>query len=95
MIFFIIYYGFSFGIVWSSTHSLLWAGICTISLIPSRIFALFYSKNIKKYRQHVKFLSIFYHKRSIVFQIIEERMAIMRFLQNAKDEYILSVQFEA
>ena len=95
MIFFIIYYGFSFGIVWSSTHSLLWVGICTISLIPSGIFALFYSKNIKKYRQHVKFLSMFYHKRSIIFQIIKERMVIMRFLQNAKDEYIVSVQLEA
>ena len=94
MIFFIIYYGFSFGIVWSSTHSLLWAGICTISLIPSGIFALFYSKNIKKYRQHVKFLSIFYQKRSIIFQIIEKRMTIMRFLQNAKDEYLESVQLE-
>ena len=55
----------------------------------------FYSKNIKKYRQHVKFLSIFYHKRLIVFQLIEERMAIMRFLKNAKDEYIVSVQLEA
>ena len=56
---------------------------------------MLYTKNIKKYRQHVKFLSIFYHKKSIVFQIIEERMAIMRFLQNAKDEYIVSVRLEA
>ena len=95
MIFFIIYYGFSNGIIWSLTNSLLRVGIFTICLIPSRNFALLYTKNIKKYRQHVKFLSVFYHKRSIVFQIIEEHMAIMRFLQNAKDEYIVSVQLEA
>ena len=95
MVFFIVYYGFGIGIVWYLTRDLLWVGIFTISLIPSGNFALYYSKSINKYRQHVKFLSIFYQKRSIIFQIIEERMTIMRFLKNAKDEYIESVQLEA
>ena len=94
MVFFIVYYGFGIGIVWYLTRGLLWVGIFTISLIPSGNFALYYSKSINKYRQHVKFLSIFYQKRSIIFQIIEERMTIMRFLQNAKDEYLESVQLE-
>ena len=94
MVFFIVYYGFGIGIVWYLTRGLLWVGIFTISLIPSGNFALYYSKSINKYRQHVKFLSIFYQKRSIIFQIIEKRMTIMRFLQNAKDEYLESVQLE-
>ena len=58
------------------------------SLIPSGNFVLSYIFKIRKYRQHLRFLTIFYQKRYLMYQIIEERQALIKFINKAKDEYI-------
>ena len=63
-ILFIIYYGFSALLIWKITGQITFTILFLLSLIPSGNFALYYSKSLMKYRQHVKFLSIFYKKRN-------------------------------
>ena len=58
------------------------------SLIPSGNFVLSYIFKIRKYRQHLRFLTIFYQKRYLMYQIIDERQALIKFINKAKDEYI-------
>jgi len=58
------------------------------SLIPSGNFVLSYIFRIRKYRQHLRFLTVFYQKRYLMYQIIEERQALIQFINKAKDEYI-------
>ena len=54
-----------------------------LSLIPSGNFALYYSKSLMKYRQHVKFLSIFY-KKKIIFDTIKQRIDLLQFIENQR-----------
>ena len=87
-IFFVIYYIASTTLVWEITQNLLVTILFTVSLIPSGDFALYYSKNIKKYKQHVKFLSIFYKKRSLLFEIIQKRMELLQYIEESKNRYL-------
>tara|TARA_B100000609_G_C17154279_1_gene402595 strand:- start:222 stop:1076 length:855 start_codon:yes stop_codon:yes gene_type:complete len=87
-IFFAIYYTASTTLVWGLSQNLLVTILFLISLIPSGDFALYYSKNIKKYKQHVKFLSIFYKKRSLLFEIIQKRMELLQYIEESKNRYL-------
>ena len=87
-IFFAIYYTGSTTLVWGLSQNLLVTILFLISLIPSGDFALYYSKNIKKYKQHVKFLSIFYKKRSLLFEIIQKRMELLQYIEESKNRYL-------
>ena len=91
-IFFVIYYIASTTLVWEITQNLLVTILFTVSLIPSGDFALYYSKNIKKYKQHVKFLSIFYKKRSLLFEIIQKRMDLLQYIEESKNRYISTLE---
>jgi len=59
-----------------------------LSLIPSGNFALYYSKSMVKYGQHIRFLSMFYRKRSIVFEIIKQRIELLKLIEDSKNKYI-------
>ena len=91
-IFFAIYYTASTTLVWGLTQNLLVTILFSVSLIPSGDFALYYSKNIKKYKQHVKFLSIFYKKRSLLFEIIQKRMDLLQYIEESKNRYISTLE---
>ena len=58
-----------------------------LSLIPSGNFALYYSKSLVKFRQHVKFLSVLYKKRTIIFDTIKQRVELLQFIEDSKNRY--------
>ena len=86
-IIFMIYYGLSVMIIWNITGHITFTLLLLISLIPSGNFALYYSKSLMKYRQHVKFLSFFYKKRKIIFDTIKQRIDLLQFIEDSKIRY--------
>ena len=84
-IMFIIYYGISAMIIWEITSEITFTILFLLSLIPSGNFALYYSKSLVKYRQHLKFLSVFYKKRTIIFDAIKQRVELLQFIEDSKN----------
>ena len=91
-IFFAIYYAASTTLVWNLTQNLFLTMLSILSLIPSGDFALYYNKNIKKYKQHVKFFSIFYKKRTLLFEIIQKRMDLLQYIEESKNRYLNTLE---
>jgi hypothetical protein len=58
------------------------------TLVPSGNFVLSYIHQVRNYRQHLRFLSIFYRKRIIMYELIEERQTLIQYLNNAKEAYM-------
>jgi 1-acyl-sn-glycerol-3-phosphate acyltransferase len=85
---FVIYYILEIIIFSTMVENTLLTVFYILSLIPSGNFVLSYTFKISKYRQHLRFLSIFYRKRYLMYQIIEERQRLIQFINKAKDEYI-------
>ena len=86
-IMFIIYYGISAMIIWEITNEITFTILFLLFLIPSGNFALYYSKSLVKYRQHLKFLSVFYKKRTIIFDAIKQRVELLQFIEDSKNRY--------
>ena len=61
----------------------LW-GLC---LIPSGNFVLSYIQRVNSYKQHLHFISMFYKKKDQVYDLIEERLKIIHFINDAKKQY--------
>ena len=91
-IFFVFYYAVSITFIWKLTQNIFLTILFISSLIPSGDFALYYSKNINKYKQHVKFLSIFYKKRSLIFEIIQRRIELLQFIEKSKSRYLQTIK---
>jgi len=88
---FVIYYTLEILIFSLLVNNQLLTIIYILSLIPSGNFVLAYIYRIRKYRQHLRFLTIFYQKRYLMYQIIEERQTLIEFINEAKEEYIKKV----
>ncbi len=58
-----------------------------LSIIPSGNFVLTYLDGFNGYRQHLRFMSLFYKKRGLIFELIEERLKIIHFINKAKEQY--------
>ena len=91
-IFFVFYYAVLITFIWKLTQNIFLTILFISSLIPSGDFALYYSKNINKYKQHVKFLSIFYKKRSLIFEIIQRRIELLQFIEKSKNRYLQTIK---
>mgnify|MGYP006112635227 FL=1 len=91
-IFFVFYYAVSITFIWKLTQNIFLTILFISSLIPSGDFALYYSKNINKYKQHVKFLSIFYKKRTLIFEIIQRRIELLQFIEKSKNRYLQTIK---
>ena len=91
-IFFIFYYAVSIIFVLKLTQNLVLTMLFIFTLIPSGDFALYYSKNIKKYKQHIKFLSIFYKRRMLIFEIIQKRIELLKFIEDSKNKYLQNIE---
>jgi 1-acyl-sn-glycerol-3-phosphate acyltransferase len=63
--------------------TLLWG----LTLIPSGNFVLRYFDGVNGYRQHLRFISLFYKERNLIFELIEERLKIIHFINDAKKQY--------
>ena len=88
IVMFLTYYGLEIFVfnyfINNSTYTLLYA----LSLVPSGNFVLYYLFHIRRYRQHLRFFTIFYQKRHIMYQIIDERQTLINYINQARDEYL-------
>lgn len=87
-IFFVAYYAVGIASIWKLTGDTTLLILFCLSLIPSGNFALYYGKSLAKYRQHLNFLSIFYNKRTIIFETIKQRMELLQFIEDSKKRYL-------
>lgn len=88
---FLIYYPIEILIFASITGSTFWTILYILSLIPSGNFVLKYLKRVRDYRQHLRFLSVFYRKRTLIYDLIKQRAQIIEFLNTCKKEYMTAV----
>jgi 1-acyl-sn-glycerol-3-phosphate acyltransferase len=58
-----------------------------LSIIPSGNFVLTYLDGFNGYRQHLRFISLFYKERGLIFELIQERIKIIDFIYKAKEQY--------
>ena len=58
-----------------------------LSIIPSGNFVLTYLDGFNGYRQHLRFISLFYKERGLIFELIQERIKIIDFINKAKEQY--------
>jgi len=58
-----------------------------LSIIPSGNFVLTYLDGFNGYRQHLRFISLFYKERGLIFELIQERIKIIDFINKTKEQY--------
>ena len=87
-IIFLIYYPIEIIIFASLTGSFIWTFIYALSLIPSGNFVLQYINRVRDYRQHLRFISVFYKKRTLIYELIKQRTEIIDLLNSYKIEYM-------
>jgi len=85
---FLLYYG----LVLTGMHLFfqnVWVtGIYAIFLVPSGNFILKYLKYIGKYRQHFRFIKLFYKQRQRIYRLINQREELIEFINKAKNDYM-------
>jgi len=85
-------FGFSYTLqgllVWYFTGSGTWTAIYLISLIPAGRFALYYHDIMQRYRQHLRIFTLFLKRKTLMYEIIQERMALIEALDAAKVEFM-------
>ncbi|MBT3479114.1 hypothetical protein HN615_07770 [Candidatus Woesearchaeota archaeon] len=84
---FVLYYSGILGFVYWYFESPMLTIIWGLTLIASGNFVLSYINGINGYRQHLRFISLFYKERNMVFDLIEKRGKIIQFISDAKFQY--------
>ena len=64
--------------------------VYALTLIPSGNFVLSYYFHVQKYRQYMRFFAFFYQKTYVMQQVVEERSALINYIDQAKDSYLAS-----
>ena len=62
--------------------------VYALTIIPSGNFVLSYYFHAQKYRQHMRFFTIFYQKRFVMQQVVDERNALINYIDQARDAYL-------
>ena len=88
MIVFIFYYALLLNIFNQTINEGALTIIYALTLLPSGNFVLSYYFHVQKYRQYMRFFSIFYQKRYVMRQVAEERLAIIKYIDHAKNVYL-------
>ena len=88
MALFIAYYGLGIYLFHGAVSDSAFTIVYALSLIPAGNFVLSYVRKIRRYREHLRFLTMFYQKTTIVSQIQQERKELIDFINRAKDEYV-------
>ena len=88
MALFIAYYGLGIYLFNGAVSDYAYTIVYALSLIPAGNFVLSYVRKIRRYREHLRFLTMFYQKTTIVSQIQQERKELIDFINRAKDEYV-------
>jgi len=84
---FILFYIVELSIVESMVHNWRLTLVWGLTLIPSGNFSLTYLNRVRDYRQHLRFLSLFYKERGLIYELIEKRQHIIQFIHKAKNLY--------
>ncbi len=77
---------------WFLTLSGLWTTLYLISILPAGRFALFYHDTMQRYRQHLRIFTLFVKRKTLMYEIIQERMALIEALNAAKDQFMNRVE---
>jgi hypothetical protein len=85
--FFVFWYSLLLLLFHSTGFDLIWAILFFGTFIPTGNFSLYYFRKAKNYQQHIRFLTIFYQKRILLYELIEKRLSIINELNRAKDDY--------
>ncbi|MCH8068312.1 MAG: hypothetical protein IID16_03415, partial [Candidatus Marinimicrobia bacterium] len=88
---FVLFYTIQIWLSWFLFHDKSISIIYGLTLVPSGNFALEYYRRAQNYRQHLIFLSLFYRKRSLIYGLIQKRMALIESLNEAKEEFLSMV----
>jgi len=88
IVMFLAYYGMEIFLFNYFVQNTAYTLIYALSLVPSGNFVLSYLFYVRRYRQHLRFFTMFYKKRHIMYQIIEERRALIDYINQARDEYL-------
>ena len=88
IVMFVTYYSMEIFLFNYFVQNTAYTMIYALSLVPSGNFVLSYLFYVRRYRQHLRFFTIFYKKRHIMYQIIEERKALIEYINQARDEYL-------
>ena len=80
--------------IWVMTDSGLLTTLYILSLLPSGRFALFYHDTMQRYRQHIRIFTLFLKRKTLMYEIIQERMALITAIDEAKAEYMNRLEEE-
>ena len=89
---FLIFYGLQGWLIWWLTGSGGWTVIYLISLLPAGRFALYYHDTIRRYRQHLRIFTLFIRRKTLMYEIIQERLQLIEALDAAKELYMNRVE---
>jgi len=81
--------------VWYLTSSGLLTTLYLVSLLPAGRFALFYHDTMQRYRQHIRIFTLFIRRKTLMYEIIQERMVLIKAIDEAKEEYMNRVEKES
>ncbi len=81
--------------VWFLTNSGLITTLYLLSLLPAGRFALYYHDNMQRYRQHIRIFTLFIKRKTLMYEIIQERMALISAIDEAKAEYMNRLEEES
>ena len=85
-----VYYGLGIYIFHELFSNTVYTIAYALTLVPAGNFVLSYVRIIRRYREHLKFLTMFYQKTQIVNQVKDERKALISFLDQARETFMQS-----
>ena len=85
---FSLFYTMQTLLVWYLTHSGFWTTLYIVSLLPAGRFALLYHDTMQRYRQHIRIFTLFIKRKRLMYDIIQERMALISAIDEAKNKYM-------
>ncbi|MBT3252416.1 MAG: hypothetical protein HN995_02205 [Candidatus Marinimicrobia bacterium] len=93
-VFFALFYTLQTVGVWYLTGSGLLTTLYILSLLPAGRFARFYHDTMQRYRQHIRIFTLFLKRKTLMYEIIQERMALITAIDEAKAEYMNRLEEE-
>ncbi len=91
---FALFYTVQTLLVWYLTASGPLTTIYILSLLPAGRFALYYHDTMQRYRQHIRIFTLFVKRKTLMYEIIQERMALIEAIDEAKNKYMNRVEEE-
>jgi len=80
--------------IWYLTGSGMVTTIYILSLLPAGRFARFYHDTMLRYRQHIRIFTLFIKRKTLMYEIIQERMVLIAEIDEAKAEYMNRLEEE-